>query len=84
MVICHIMCEFCIVEIKLIVFVSDKSSVEEMLPSIFLKSVEFVLNMPVAVLVLTLGLNNRIVSIEEQQRSIADRYLRSCRPIQYH
>lgn len=31
MVICHIMCEFCIVDVKLIVFVSDKSPVEGML-----------------------------------------------------
>ncbi|MBM6991568.1 hypothetical protein [Mobilibacterium timonense] len=31
MVICHIMCEFCIVDEKLIVFVSDESPVEGML-----------------------------------------------------
>lgn len=31
MVICHIMCEFCIVDEKLIVFVSDKYPVEGML-----------------------------------------------------
>ena len=31
MVICHIMCEFCIVDVKLIVFVSDEPQVEGML-----------------------------------------------------
>lgn len=31
MVICYIMCEFCIVDVKLIVFVSDESLVEGIL-----------------------------------------------------
>jgi len=79
MVICHIMCEFCIVDVKLIVFVSDESPVEGMLRSIVLECIEFVLNLNVNILVLalglaTLGLNNLdssiflhncIVSIEE-------------------
>ena len=73
------MCEFCIVDIKLIIFVSDKSPVEGMLRSIVLECSEFVLNLNVDILVLalglaTLGLNNPdsavflqndIVSIEE-------------------
>lgn len=63
MVICHIMCEFCIVDVKLIVFVTDESSVEGMFCSIVLECIEFVLNLNVDILVLalglaTLGLNN--------------------------
>lgn len=74
MVICHIMCEFCIVDVKLIVFVSDESPVEEMFRSIVLECIEFVLNLNVDILVLALGLNNPdsaiflhnyIISIEE-------------------
>ena len=79
MIICHIMCEFCIVDVKLIVFVSDESPVEGMLRSIVLECIEFVLNLPIYVLVLTFGLatlglnnpdsvvflHNYIVSIEE-------------------
>lgn len=79
MVICHIMCEFCIVDVKLIVFVSDESPVEGMLRSIVLECIEFVLNLNVNILVLALGLatlglnnpdsfiflHNYIVSIEE-------------------
>ena len=73
------MCEFCIVDIKLIIFVSDKSPVEGMLRSIVLECIEFVLNLNVGILVLALGLatlglnnpdsavflHNDIVSIEE-------------------
>lgn len=79
MVICHIMCEFCIVDVKLIVFVSDESLVEGMLRSIVFECIEFVLNLNVNILVLALGLatlglnnpdsfiflHNYIVSIEE-------------------
>ena len=79
MVICHIMCEFCIVDVKLIVFVSDESLVEGMLRSIVFECIEFVLNLNVGILVLALGLatlglnnpdsstflHNYIVSIEE-------------------
>ena len=73
------MCEFFIVDVKLIVFVSDESPVEGMLRSIVLECIEFVLNLNVDILVFvlglaTLGLNNSdssiflhnyIVSIEE-------------------
>lgn len=73
------MCEFCIVDVKLIVFVSDESPVEVMLRSIVLECIEFVLNLNVDILVLVLGLatlglnnpdssiflHNYIVSIEE-------------------
>ncbi len=79
MVIYHIMCEFYIVDVKLIVFVSDESPVEGMFHSIVFECIEFVLNLNVDILVLalelaTLGLNNLdsavflhnyIVSIEE-------------------
>ena len=79
MVIYHIMCEFCIVNIKLIVFVSNKSPMEGMFRSIVLECIEFVLNLNVDILVLALGLatlglnnpdsavffHNYIVSIEE-------------------
>lgn len=79
MVICHIMCEFCIVDVKLIVFISDESPVEGMLRSIVFECIEFVLNLNVDILVLVLGLatlglnnpdssiflHNYIVSIEE-------------------
>ena len=63
MVICHIMCEFCIVDVKLIVFVTDESPVEGMFRSIVLECIEFVLNLNVDILVFalglaTLGLNN--------------------------
>ena len=56
MVICHIMCEFCIVDVKLIVFVSDESPVEGMFRSIVLECIEFVLNLNVDILVLSFGL----------------------------
>ena len=79
MVICHIMFEFCIVDVKLIVFISDESPVEGMLRSIVFECIEFVLNLNVDILVLALGLatlglnnldsavffHNYIVSIEE-------------------
>lgn len=63
MVIYNIMCEFCIVDVKLIVFVSDESPVEGMLRSIILECIEFVLNLNVDIFVpalglTTLGLNN--------------------------
>ena len=62
------MCEFCIVDVKMIVFVSDESPVEGMLRSIVLECIEFVLNLNVDILVLvlglaTLGLNNPDSSI---------------------
>jgi hypothetical protein len=44
MVICHIMCEFCIVDVKRIALVSDESPVEGMFRSIVLECIEFVLN----------------------------------------
>ena len=79
MVICHIMCEFCIVDVKLIVFVTNESPVEGMFRSIVLECIEFVLSLNVDILVLALGLatidlnnpdsavflHNYIVSIEE-------------------
>ena len=56
MVICHIMCEFCIVDVKLIVFVSDESPVEGMFRSIVLECIAFVPNLNVDILVLSFGL----------------------------
>ena len=61
MVICHIMCEFCIVDVKLIVFVSDESLVEGMLRSIALGLATLGLNNPDS----STFLHNYIVSIEE-------------------
>ena len=56
MVICHIMCEFCIVDVKRIALVSDESPVEGMFRSIVLECIEFVLNLNVDIFVLSLGL----------------------------
>ena len=79
MVIRHIMSKFRIVDIKLIVFVSNKSPMEGIFSSIALECIEFVRKLNIDIFVLALGLtalglndpdgaillHNDIISIEQ-------------------